>query len=520
MARLALRDATRAREIGELDVLRARVLLGSVSEDDHERSETLDPSIERLRTLGRSAAPLLVDALLARTPFRRTRDPAANGDLREALEVARRDIGPGEEPTLKAANELAQALGPGVLEHNQEAADVLGPVLDAVHATGKLAPGNPALLRGKARYGEILCALNRCAEGVKLLDEVVRDATANHQEGKELRAAMLHLARGQRANGQNEAGLSTLLSVYALIATGEPFAGRLRFYYGGDVSYTLMQSRRPLQAEPFIDEAEVFLHSIPPADKAFAAQTDFDVSFRRLGTTLRLGEYQRARALGESMLARYRRDQSPYFEYVTNLFMGDAYLATGHPDAAVAAARAALQYTVDKGGPAQGSVTECGPLARALLASGDAAGALRVTDGIDDAPVASEASDPDLADFHLVRGRALLALHRPGEARAPLARAYEFWRQFGPSSHERDIAGYWYARALALNGEAPAAARLGTPQSQPLDYPPADVAGLREARRIPTEQRIAAVMAEYPLRSDIAAVIARHAAAGAQKSAP
>ena len=71
-------------------------------------------------------------------------------------------------------------------------------------------------------------------------------AIAQHHDGQQLRSALLYLARGQRYAGQIDAAIATFASVYALLASREPFGSRLRYYYGGDVSYNLMQARRPL----------------------------------------------------------------------------------------------------------------------------------------------------------------------------------------------------------------------------------------------------------------------------------
>ena len=105
--RSALRDAQEAAGIPRLDLLRAQVLLGEVSAADDEREKMLDPAIPVLRQLGPPAASVLVDALLARTPNDRLKDPRADRDLREALNIAKTDLGLSDERTLKAADQLA-----------------------------------------------------------------------------------------------------------------------------------------------------------------------------------------------------------------------------------------------------------------------------------------------------------------------------------------------------------------------------------------------------------------------------
>jgi len=516
LLRQALDDAAAAPDIAGLEVLRAKVLLGETSDDDAVRKQMLDGTIPSLRALGRPAAALLVDALLARTPSTRLKDPRADADLREALAVAKAQFGLADERTLKAASALAGMLGPGVLERNEEAVAVLEPVLRAVQAAGSLPAGNPMLLHAVSIYGQTLCKIDRCAEGVPLLERAVQTAIERHRDGKELRAALLYVARGQRLCGQTEAALATFTSIYALLASREPYAGRLRHYYGGDVAYSLLQARRPLEAEPFIDETQAFRDRLPAGETSLAAEVDFQVGFKRLGTRLRLGEYAAARTLGEAMLQRYRQDKSPYYEFVTNIFLSDVYLATGQLARAEEAARAALAYALAQGGTTDDQALHYGALARVLLARGDAAQAVAVTDKERDSSSASEASDPDLADFHLARGRALLALGRAAAARQPLARAHAFWMRFAPHSHAFDVATYWYAQALAAAGEGDAAQRLHPAARPPLDYPPPDRRLLETERRRPAEQRIAAVLHRYPLRPEIAALIAQGAAPAAR----
>lgn len=510
---LALSEAAVAPGIARLDLLRARVLLGAATTDDKERATQLEAAIPALRELGHAAAPVLVDALLAQIPDDILKNPGADKGLREALAIATSQLGLTDERTLKAADRLASSLGPGVLGHNAEAAGVLGPPLLAVRRSNVLPMSNPVLLHAQSTYGHILCALGRADEGIPLLEETVRSAIDQHHDGQQLRAALLYLARGQRYAGQGEASTATLMSIYTLLASREPFGSRLRYYYGLDVSYSLLQGlRRPLEAEPFIAEAQAFRDSLSPAEQSLAAEADFQIGFRRLGTLLRLGQYDEARRIGEALLQKYRDEKAPYYQYVVNIYMGDIELATGHPAEAEAAAQAALDFALQQGGAADDQALHYGALSRIKLARGDATAALAITAHERNRPTPSAADDPDLADFNVARGRALLALGRAAEAREPLATAQIFWSAAAPESHSARIATYWYAAALTANHQADAARNLHPPARMPIDYPPPDLLRLRADRSAPDAERIAAVSHRYPLRPEIAALIAHDAA--------
>lgn len=511
--RTALREAEGAHDIAKMDLLRAKVLLGAVTTNDNERARMLEPAIPLLRGMGRAGAPLLVDALLSRTPDDSLKDPSADQDLREALAVAKRSFGLNDERTLRAAEYLARMLGPGIQERNDEAAAVLGPVFEAVRSGGTIASSNPVFLRAQSKYGVILCAQGETVQGIALLEETARLAVSQHHDGQQLRSALLALAHGQQRAGELDASLATYVSIYALLASREPFGSRLRYFYAGDVSHNLMQARRPLEAEPFIEEAAAYLKTLSTQEKTEEQEVEFQIDFRRLGTYLRLGEYERARALGDLMLQRYRDEKSPYYEWVTNIFMGDIFLATGRPQQAEAAARSALDYALKSKGPIDNEPLHYGALSRIALARGDAVQALAITNA-QRAPLSlADRSDPEVADFNLARGRAFLALGRASEARVPLQAAYTYWSRYASEGNSRELATYWYEQALLADHQAQAAQQLNAPTRAPLDYPPANLARLANARSRPTAERIAAVISKYPLRPEIAALIAQDAAA-------
>jgi tetratricopeptide (TPR) repeat protein len=463
-----------------------------------------------LRAMGFVAAPVLVDALISRESVMNIvniKDPAASvKPLREALEVATRDIGIADERTLKAATALAFMLGPGVMEKKEEAAAAIEPVYRAVRAAGKLPPSNPTLLAAQSLYGQILCTLGRGDEGIPLLEQVLSEAVAMHREGKELRGALLGLARGQTGVGRLNDSIATYASTYALLADREPFASRLRSTYGGDLAYALLRARKPLEAEAFVEEQQSYRNSLTASDTATAAELDFQIAFKRLWIKLQVGEFESARQVGEAMLRRYREEKSPYYAYVTNIFMPDIYLAAGHPAEAEKAAEAELQYAVERG---NASPMEYGSVARTKFALGQAAEALALTENHEGKPDPSDAVNVDLANMRLARGRALHALGRAADARKPLAGAYEFWRAFAPNDHFAAVAAYWYAQSLFANGEVEAAQRLHASATPPRDYPTADLAVLRAERLRSPQQRIGAVLLKYPLRPEVAALISK-----------
>jgi tetratricopeptide (TPR) repeat protein len=489
-------------------VLRARALLGETSDDDHERTAMLDPTIVALRAIGAPAAAVLVDALIARKRSDMIGDPNADGDLREALAVAQANLGLRDERTLRAADMLANMLGPGVREKNDEALAVLEPVIRAVMAAHSLPPGNPTLLHAESNYGRLLCVLGRTDEGLALLDQVVATAIERHHDGKELRSAMLYLARGQKNAGQMNAALGTLSSIYALLASRSPYGERLRYFYGNDLSHALLQARRPLEAEPFVEETRVFRNALPAGESKLRAEAEFQIGHRMLWIHLLLGEYEIALRQGESLVAQFQADHNPYYEYVADLFMGDIYLANGRPAEAQAAAEAALRYALSSGQRADDQAMIYATLSRIFLARGNAAQALAITDQQADKPAGSAAIDADLADFHLARGRALLALNRAAEAQKPLAQAYEFWRQFDATGIGLRRVTYWYAQALRAGGDAERSRQLHPPDRPPGDFPPPARGAIEAARSLAPQARIAAVLSRYPRRADLDALIA------------
>jgi serine/threonine-protein kinase len=508
LLRAALADAHSAPQLAPLDVLRARALLGETSDDDHERTAMLDPTIVALRAIGAPAAAVLVDALIARKRSDMIGDPNADGDLREALAVAQANLGLRDERTLRAADMLANMLGPGVREKNDEALAVLEPVIRAVMAAHSLPPGNPTLLHAESNYGRLLCVLGRTDVGLALLDQVVATAIERHHDGKELRSAMLYLARGQKNAGQMNAALGTLSSIYALLASRSPYGERLRYFYGNDLSHALLQARRPLEAEPFVEETRVFRNALPAGESKLRAEAEFQIGHRMLWIHLLLGEYEIALRQGESLVAQFQADHNPYYEYVADLFMGDIYLANGRPAEAQAAAEAALRYALSSGQRADDQAMIYATLSRIFLARGNAAQALAITDQQADKPAGSAAIDADLADFHLARGRALLALNRAAEAQKPLAQAYEFWRQFDATGIGLRRVTYWYAQALRAGGDAERSRQLHPPDRPPGDFPPPARGAIEAARSLAPQARIAAVLSRYPRRADLDALIA------------
>ena len=184
---------------------------------------------------------------------------------------------------------------------------------------------------------------------------------------------------------------------------------------------------------------------------------------------MQVGEYETARQTGEAMLRRYREEKSPYYEYVTNIFMPDIDLATERPPRPRSRPRRNCSMRWSRGNAAE---MEYGTAARTKLALGQAAEALALTEKPIEKPDPSDAINTYLADLRLTRGRALLALGRAADARKPLLEAYEFWRAFAPDDHSFKVATYWFAQSLLVNGETEAAQRLHASPTPPRDYLP------------------------------------------------
>jgi eukaryotic-like serine/threonine-protein kinase len=507
--RTALHDAEQARGITQLDLLRAEVLLGEVSTDDKERAHMLDPAIPVLRHLGKPAAPVLVDALLARTQSTAVRDRAADADLREALEVARAQLGLNDEHTLRAATALAANLGPDTQNRDEEAAAVLEPVLRAVRAASTIPASNPELLRAQSLYGNILCTVERCDEGIPLLEKALRVAIDRHHDGQEVREALRLLGQAQLGDDQQDASIATFASIYTLLARREPFSSRLRSDTAFQLCRALMVARRPLESEPFVDEMQAYQRSLPADAEALAGLVAMRAAYCRAGLLTQLGQYQAARQVGEALLRRSQEEKQPYYEWVANGALSDIYLAVGDLEQAGNAAQASLDFVRRTAGPNDEVRVYLAAVSRVKLAQGDPAQALAITDEGLKQHSAADPRDPDVADYNLARGRALLALGRAADAREPLALARTFWARYAPDTQSARIATYWFAKSLLVNGEAESAPRFNTPAQPPLDFPPPDLPLLRAERSKSAEQRIAAVLQKYPLRPEIAALIAQ-----------
>jgi serine/threonine-protein kinase len=505
--RAALRDAQQASGVTQIDLLRAQVLLGEASTDDKERARMLDPAIPVLRRLGKPAAAVLLDALLAHAGSSAVADRAADADLREALSVSRAAFGLNDEHTLGTATALAANLGPYTQNRNEEAAAVLGPVLSAVRAASIIPVSNPQRLRAESLYGDILCAIDRCDEGIPLLEQALRVAIDRHHDGQEVREALRSLALAQIGDNRQDAGIATFASAYALLARREAFSSRSRADAAFQLCRALMAARRPLESEPFVDEMEAYQRSLPADAQSLAGLVAMRAAYCRSGSFTQLGQYQAAREVAEALMRRSQEEKQPYYEWVANCALSDIYLATGDFEKAETAAQASLEFVRRTAGPNDELRVYLAAVARVKLAQGDAVQALAITDDKFKQHTSADPRDPDVADFNLARGRALLALSRAAEAREPLALANAFWASYAPAMPSAQIAKYWYAQALRDNRELDAAQRLKPPAQQPPDFPPPDLRLLRAERSKSAEQRIAAVLRKYPLRPEIAALI-------------
>jgi tetratricopeptide (TPR) repeat protein len=503
--------------ITDWDLLRAHVLLGQVSTDDREIRQTLDPAIQTLRGLGSPGIPLLVDALTARSEMGGFSDPERFViDAREAFETSRRSLGLDDEHTVRAANRLAQLLGPGVLNRDSEALAVLEPVVQTGRASTRLPSTHPLMVRAMALYGEVLCWLDRDREGMPLLERNLRIAIEQHQNGQPTVAALWMLASGQMAAGKGEAALATYVSLYALLAQSEPYASLQRYRNGSAVAYAMIQSGRPLEAEPFIDEGYAYRQTLDTGEKSTADRADLRNGFERVGSLLGLGEYERARTVGQALRQRFLHDKSMNYVRQIDFYLADALVATGRLREADEVSQEQLRIieeTNEAGTDMRSFLV--GP-ARVKLAMGDAQQALAITDQAAPAernhPLRGDAAaqNSDLANYFLVRGRALLALHRPQDALEPLQWAYAIWNAQAPAHHATLVARYWYARALDQTGSHEQARGLqeaGT--AAPVDYPAPDAALLRRERAKGPQQRIDEVVARYRIRPEVSELIAR-----------
>jgi len=520
--RKAIAQARDSPSASPLDLLRARVLLGAASNASAERSQMLESAIPVLRKMGRPGIPLLVDALTARSETSQGADSAKSAiDAREAFELSRNALGPDDEHTLSSAMLLVRTIGPTGMHHNREALAAIEPVVRALKTSHRYAEGHPLALRVWSDYAGLLCWLGRPDEGIPILERNVRIAIEQHGDDRPTRIALLILAESQDAVGRIEDILQTNFSMYALVAARWPYATELRASYAYDVALVLILARRPLDAEPFIDEQIAFRKALPANEDAVGIKTDFQTGDNQLGSLMRLGEYQRAIQIGSALRDRFRKTHEATWVYEIDVWLGEALLAAGRVSEADAIAQEELAYERSNATPGISPTFGLAHAARARLAIGKPAEALALLDeagpyystSIPRYEAAANADvsgwEVDRADAYVTRGRALIALGRVHDAVDPFRWAWQIWNGYAPDSHSARFAAYWYAKALDLDGQHEAAARqfdlTGKP---PPEFPPADQALLRRERAKPPEQRIAEVMRKYPIRPEVAELIA------------
>jgi hypothetical protein len=152
-----------------LDLLTARVRLAEWPIVDGAKAlEELDAVVAAARRLGKPAAPLMIDALLARKSLKAAlefgyigNDPAAESlaEAREIVALAEGTYPAGHPKAVEAKISLANSLASA--GKREEAFDLLEPTWHAARKSPQLGPGHPTMLRVQALYGVLLCQMGR-----------------------------------------------------------------------------------------------------------------------------------------------------------------------------------------------------------------------------------------------------------------------------------------------------------------------------------------------------------------------
>jgi serine/threonine protein kinase len=408
-------------------------------EDVHQQ---LDLGIATARSLGSRGHRMLVEGLLNRALVRSwSAGPAAfESDIREAHELARTTLGPGDPLTLQAACKLAW---PSKIE-----VDRLG-IIEAAYQAGRANPllseAHPTLLLVQVLYGYHLAKSGRFDAALAMIRSAVDLAKRHHGEGRPteevLTAAQLAFVGARQLDASLEAGREA----HRLAAARQPGGESIVGLRAMNLLSAMIDTRR-------VDES----------DKVLATNGDFyenrnlreaNRAYRQAmqGYLLLLkGRTAEAETLlGEGVAALERR--SLHNRFPARIGLAWALRENGQPERSIEVLRAVAATRLVFDMSRQELLAQ---LAASHLALGRAAEALDFARQAVDFEKSLAPFAPTGADSFVVQGRALLELGRPLEATESLAIADAFWRRFDPETAWAAEAAYWHGRALHEAGDA------------------------------------------------------------------
>jgi tetratricopeptide (TPR) repeat protein len=452
--RSAIDEARKTLPPDDLNLMRAWVRMADWQViDDDEVMRELDATIDRARKLGRRGAQILVEGLTARAGLRQQRQALfdqGRADFREAHEVAVRYFGPGDPIALGVAIEMRER-GFSV----SESLPVIEAAYRSANATPDLDPAHPKRIHVQSIYGTLLCLTGRGREGLELLRASVLTARKHHGTSLPTEYALTTLRVGLLVTGDVRGSLAAARETLALASAREAPGARNRAIRTQGFIEAAIAGRN-------VDEASL-LNSELEARNAKSAESrrrDF-VTVILIGNKMWLmnlaGDTVGAERIAEQTVAKAEALGQRYF--VRRIRLAWSYALRRN-----AKALEAERVLADMGDARPDDFDEQDFLSESAavrLAVGKAQGALELADRALAAFQRIRLQvDPALADLHVTRGQALLALNRPEEARDALQIADNFWRDYDAGSHWAAEATYWLARALIETGDRAAGQRM------------------------------------------------------------
>jgi tetratricopeptide (TPR) repeat protein len=424
----------------------------------------IDQDIEILRGLGDAAAPILVDALVARSwQHRASLETAkAREDAREAYGLAQRVLAPHDERFVASVQALTRSLH--VSGDPEGALKTIAQAHDLLRNQSRLGASHPAVIGTLSLYGYTLALAGRPEEGIPILKQAAETALATH--GRESRAAfdaLGWLADAYRLNGNLRQALKThderSSSAEALLG---PAYFRNPWQWSSRI-YALLDARRPEEARRHFERVLASTGERLPGVRQQALESNIADALTAI--LIQLGDLDTAVPLLEREIESSKGGANAGlvgWARSAQLKLAFAQREHGQLFAAEALLRDVCACAPDgERIPSQMYPSVASEFASLRLEQQRPAEALRFADaGIATYSRLNRELLPFAADLYVARGRALLLLGRPQEARDALQTADAFWRDFDAGNPWAAEAAHWYGRSLVATGETVRGQRL------------------------------------------------------------
>jgi serine/threonine-protein kinase len=404
--------------------------------------QQLDQGIATARSLGSRGQRMLVEGLLNRAAVRSWSSMSTQfeTDIREAYELARTALGPGDPLTLQVACSLAW---PSPIE--VDGLKIISEAYQAGRANPMVGEAHPALLRAQVLYGYHLARSGQLDTALTMVRSAIATARRHHGVGRPteevLTAAQLAFHGARQLDAYFEAAIEAHRLAAARHAGGEPVVG-LRAM---NLLSAMINTRR-------VDGSDTLM----PTNGGMLENRRMREAARLLSQSMQAnvlllkGRTVEAEALLAEGVAGLE-ERSIHNHFNARIPLGWALRENGQPERSIEVLRAvvAAKLVFDVDGQ-----TLLNQLAASHLALGRPAEALGFARQAVEFEKSLAPFAPDGAEAFLVQGRALLELGRVLEAADSLAIADTFWRSFDPETAWAAEAAYWYGRALIEAGDA------------------------------------------------------------------